>query len=297
MRQWHGLLLGLLTGVLAGCTAPEPSRPAAWQAGMTPFQVPSGADVIQMQVALLERRAGDPYFNEGLWQLADESAVPLDRKAVLEDNGFRIGQVAGTPPPELQALLTSGRSCVNSRVIRLHTGDAKELMLEPAQAPARASLHFRLELNGHAEDVTAEQAEVMLVVVPSLTPDGRIRLHFTPQVRHGETKLTPCPAADRSGITLQSQRASDRYPALDWEVTLAPNEYAVIGGRSDRPGSLGCQAFVRGDETPAVQRLLAIRTGRTSPEGADDAADDDQAKRPPPVAYHASWNAARGTAP
>lgn len=294
MRQWHGLLLGLMTGVLAGCTAPEPPRTGSWQAGMSPFQAPSGADVVQMQVALLERRAGDAYLNEGLWALADEGAVPLDRKAVLEDNGFRIGQVAGMPPPELLALLTSDRSCVNPRQLRLHTGDAKELMLGPAQP----SLRFRVVQDGHADDVAVEQAQAMLVVVPGLAPDGSVRLHFTPQVQYGETRMTPCPAADHSGITLQCQRASSRYPALGFEVTLAPNEYVVIGGRADRPGSLGCQAFLRSDETPAVQRLLVIRTGRTVPEGADELPDGDEAtQRPPPVAYHASRSAAGGTAP
>jgi hypothetical protein len=293
MRQWHGLLLGLLTGVLAGCTVPAP-RPGPWQAGMPPLEAPRGADVVEMQVALLERRAGDAYLNDGLWALADESAVPLDRKAVLEDNGFRIGQVAGMPPPELQALLTSDHSCINPRQIRLHTGDAKELVLGPAQP----SLRFRVEQDGRTDAVGVEQAQAMLVVVPEFTPDGRIRLRFTPKVQHGETVLAPCPAADHSGITLQCQRPSNSYPALGWEVTLAPNEYVVIGGRTDRPGSMGCQAFLRNDETPAVQRVLVIRTGRTAPDGADDLADgDDGARRPPPVAYHASWAAARSTAP
>jgi hypothetical protein len=72
-------------------------------------------------------------------------------------------------------------------------------------------------------------------------------------------------------------------------VTLAPNEYVVVGARFDRPGSLGYQAFVRADESPPVQRLLVIRTSRTAPDAPDDG--DDGLERSPPVASQASSSA------
>src|SRR5690242_15800984 len=118
MRRWQGVLLGLLTALLTGCTGGETTRSTSWLGGQRPLQVPSGADIVQMQVALIERPAGDAYLNERLWTLADEGALPTDRKAALEDNGFRIGQVGGLPPPELLALLTSARSCANPRLVR-----------------------------------------------------------------------------------------------------------------------------------------------------------------------------------
>jgi len=293
MRRWQGVLLGLLTAVLAGCTGGETTRTTSWLGGMQPLQVPGGADIVQMHVALIERPLGDAYLNERLWTLADEGAVPTDHKAALEDNGFRVGQVGGQTPPELLTLLTSSRSCANPRLIRLHTGDGKDLLLGPALPACR----YQLEQDGQKEEVAVEQADAMVTVVPALAPDGRIRLRFTPQVEYGERKLVACPAEDHSGMVLLPKRAANRYPGLGWDVTLAPNEYVVVGARFDRPGSLGYQAFVRPDESPPVQRLLVIRTSRTAPEAPDDAGDgsEETLRQAPPVAYQASVPAASGT--
>ncbi len=294
MRQWQGLLLGLLTGLLVGCTTAEPARTTSWLDRLRTIQPPTGTDVVQMQVALIEQRVGDPYLNEGLWILADEGIIPFERKQVLENNGFRIGQVGRVP--QLQTLLTSERSCANPREMRLHTGDAKELLLGPVQPVCR----FQLRQDGEAEAVALEQAQLMLVVVATQTRDGSIRLRFTPQVQHGETHLVPSPAPDHTGITLLPQRAMDHYATLSWEVTLSPSEYVVVGARYDRPGSLGFQAFVRADEAPPVQRLLVIHVNRTAnPEGPDGSGSEPDAlmQRSPPVASQASWTAARGTRP
>jgi hypothetical protein len=287
MRRWQGVLLGLVSGLLVGCTTGGAARSTSWFGGLRPLQVPSAPDIVQMHVALIERRVGDTYLNERLWPLVDESAVPTEHKWALEQNGFRTGQVGGLPPPELLALLTSERSCVNPRHIRLHVGDTKCLLLGPVQDVCR----FHIEENGRADDVVLEQAQVMLAVVPSLAPDGRIRLHFTPQVEHGERRLVPGAAEDHSHMVLRPQRDVSRYTALCWEVALAANEYVVVGARFDRPGSLGCQAFVRADESPPVQRLLVIRTSRTAPDAPDQG--DDGLERSPPVASQASSSAVR----
>jgi hypothetical protein len=283
MRRWRGVLVGLLAGLCVGCITGDGARPASTLfGGLRPLQVPAGADIVRLDVALLERRVGDPYLNEGLWTLADEGGVPLESRAMLEENGFRIGQVGGLPPPELLALLTSERSCANPRQIRLHAGDAKDLLVGPILPVCR----FQLQADGEPEAVSLEQAQLMLSVVPTLTRDGRIALHFTPQVEHGEAQLVACPAADHSGMVLQRQRAVNRYAALSWDVTLAPNEYVVVGARGERRESLGYQAFVRPQESPPVQRLLVLRASRTAPGAPDDT--DDSIRRCPPVALQAS---------
>jgi hypothetical protein len=282
MRRWQGVLLGLLSGLLVGCTTGDGVRPAAWLGRMRPLQIPSGPDIVMMHVVLLERRVGDRYLNEGLWPLVDETGIPSEHKWVLEQNGFRTGQVGGLPPPELLALLTSERSCVNPQHVRLHVGASKDLLLGPAQETCR----FHLDQEGQDDEVVLQQAQVMLSVMPALAPDGRIRLTFTPVVEHGERRLMPGPAEDHSCLVLRPQRDVNRYPALAWDVTLAPNEYVVVGARFDRPESLGYQAFVRADESPPVQRLLAIRTSRTAPDAPDEG--DDEPPRSPSVASEAS---------
>jgi hypothetical protein len=81
-------------------------------------------------------------------------------------------------------------------------------------------------------------------------------------------------------------------------VSLEPNEYVVVGARSDRPGTLGHQAFVRRDEATPVQRLLVIRTGRMAPSvtAALASSDEDEEAMPTPsLALQASCSAVRGT--
>src|SRR5947199_266853 len=97
-------VLALLAGALAACVAGQPERSLS-RLGPAGLGGPAGADVVQIDVALVERPPGDRYVNGELWQLADEQGVTLERKAVLEENGFRVGQVGGLPPAGLQALL------------------------------------------------------------------------------------------------------------------------------------------------------------------------------------------------
>src|SRR5436305_7184312 len=96
-RQWS-LLLGLLAVPLLGCAADGPVRSTSWLERLRPFHGPVGPDVVQMDVALLERPVGDPALNQGLWALADEQVIALEQKGVLEDNGFRVAQVGGITP-------------------------------------------------------------------------------------------------------------------------------------------------------------------------------------------------------
>src|SRR5438128_791236 len=95
MRRGRCLLLGMLAGMLAGCLGSEPAVSPSWAQRCQPLHGPSGPDVVQMDVALIERPVGDCYINQDLWAVADEQVVGLEQKVVLEDNGFRVGQVGG----------------------------------------------------------------------------------------------------------------------------------------------------------------------------------------------------------
>src|SRR5205085_9550383 len=62
----------------------------------------------------------DRYLDEDLWADTDGQAVALEHKAVLEDNGFRVGTLGGITPVKFQELITSDRSCVNPQEKKLH---------------------------------------------------------------------------------------------------------------------------------------------------------------------------------
>src|SRR5262249_11161808 len=146
---------------------------------------PTNQDKVLLDIALLECPVGDPLINdqgEGLWSQADEQVVSPEQKTALEENGFRVGQISGIIPDELQMLLTSKRSNVNPRQRRISNDYPVRLLLGPP-AP---QIQFTVKQDGEPEQVSLDRAQCTFVVVAGFTPDGRIKLRFTPQVEHGD---------------------------------------------------------------------------------------------------------------
>ena len=283
MRQVYFLPAALLIALAAGCATPTNSA-TVWER-LRPFQGPTGPDVVQMDVALIELPVGDPYLNRELWTAVDEQALTLERKSVLEDNGLRVGLVGGIMPARLQALLTSDKTCANPRRHFFRAGTTTTLEIGPVHQVCR----FYLTQDAEALPVELEQARCTFEVQPSLTRDGKTRLVFTPRIQHGERRQTFQPSADRTRWELLEQRSSETYTALAWDVTLAPNEFVVVGVRADCRDSLGHRFFVREDEPAPVQRLLVIRTNR--PTVSDLASADEEEptpKRSPSLAAQAA---------
>jgi hypothetical protein len=296
MRQWGAGGLGLLAVLLGGCFSGSAVQRTSWMEQYRPVQTPLGPDVVQIDLALLERPLGDAYINKDLWLATDEQVVGLESRARLEDNGLRVGQIVGSLPADLRALLTSERSCANPRCRVLQAGKEATVTLSDTLPQCR----FQLQQNGQACEVVLDQAQCCLVVVPTLTGDGRTRLQFTPKIQYGESSPDFHPAEDRSGWLMEVRKPSKWYPALSWEVTLAPKEYVVVGGCFEQQESLGYRCFVQ-DEGPApVQRLLVLRTNRPGAaldqEPAEPYAQDSARKhQPPPLALQATWTAVRGS--
>jgi hypothetical protein len=283
-------VVALVCGVLGGCTTTrfEPAAPHFAAAG--PFAGAAGADVVQMDVAVVERLYGDDFLNRGLWELADEQAVSLERKPTLDDNGFRVCQVGGLTPAGLQALLTSPRSCADPRRIQVHAGHAVPIPLGAAWKRCR----FQLHQDGQATAVDLQDAQCLLQVTPTLT-DDRIRLQFTPHVKHGAPAVAFAARQEPSGAlswARQHEQPEECYDRLGWEVTVAANEYVVVGTRLDRGGTLGQACFLPPPDETRVQRLLVIRTGRSLAEAPPDA----PIGRSPPLALRAGLTAVRGKA-
>jgi hypothetical protein len=292
VRRGWPLAVGLLLSLLAGCATEQAVTSTSWLGRLQPFHGPTGSDVVQLEVAVIERPIDDTFLKSDLWLKIDEQAVTLERKAVLEENGFRVGQFSGITPSQLQRLLTSKKSCINPRRIILHAGKPAVVPVGPTAAVCR----FEMPQSDTPKTVTLEQAEYLLSVVPTLTPDGKTRLQFTPEVRHGQKTLMARAIADTSSFLLGAERPLNSYPALTWDVTLNANEYVVVGAFSDRPESLGYQYFERRDEAVPVQRLLVIRTHRPAPGSGLDSVEENTASHTPPLALQAAWTSARGRA-
>jgi hypothetical protein len=297
MRRWLAMLVVLGCGALVGCLSDRADHSTA-RSDAPPLAGLVGDDVVYLDVAVIARPLGDPFFNEELWTEADEQAlhadggeqaISLERKTELEKNGFRVGQVGGLlPPTKLQDLLLSKRSCEAHR-IQLHAGHETTI----AVGPLRPRCRCRLSHDGEAVDAEFEQAQCRFEVVPSLTGDGRIQLRFTPQITHGERKtafISQCEA----GVLhwgREEQQPEEVYNWLSWSVTVAPNEYVVIGTKQEQGETLGERFFVSDEEESAVQRLLVLRTAHVPTPSAPA---DEKLRRSPPLALRASMTAVRG---
>lgn len=291
MRHGAALILVLFCGLFVGCATGQPARSStSWLMKLRPFQGNPEPDLVLLEVVLLERPIGDSYINQAVWNDADEQIVSLEHRAMLEDNGLRVGQLGSITPAGLQTLLNSEKSCANPRRIQLRAGTTRTLLIGPLASQTRFTIYDQGETN----EIALEQAEYTLVVTPSLTSDGKTRLQFTPQIRHGEKRLQFRPSGgEQASWALRENQPTEVYARLGWDVTLAPNEFAIVGARYDRVQTLGHQYFVRPEESIPVQRLLVIRTSRSILESPRDDADpttdkDPDSSVPPPLAVQAA---------
>jgi hypothetical protein len=281
-------LPGLLLMLLAGCVGDHVAPATALVSGFR-GPVPSSSDAVEMIVALIERRAGDPYLDKEVWTFTDEQIVELEHKAVLEDNGFRVGQIVGMTPAGLQSLLTSERACTRANCYFLGQGKSETLVLGGPVPRCR----FQIIQQGKPVELTFDEARFALIVQPQWLGDGRMRFHFTPQVQFGDKKLRDFRiAADGSGLEMQNENPGQSFPALSWDVTVPPSQYVLVGGRLDQAERIGHRCFVQADGASAVQRLLVIRTSRVAGRRAEadaSATPRDAGDLFVPLALQSTW--------
>src|SRR4051812_35123541 len=104
MRRWGACVLVLLCVCPGGCLSGDPVRPASWLGRQRAPHVTLGPDGALLDIVLIERPLGDAFVNDEIWRSTDLQVAGLEKKAVLDDNGFRVGQVIGMNPAELQKL-------------------------------------------------------------------------------------------------------------------------------------------------------------------------------------------------
>ncbi len=288
-RLWAVILILLAVGPTA-CLSERPGRSAVTTETRRLFQGPVVGDVIQVQMALLERPVGDPLLNQDLWELVDDEGMGFEQKKVLRANGLRVCQIGGQAPDGLLKLMLNPTSNPNPRGLTCHAEKPIPLLLGPPLAHCR----FQLLQEGEAIPVDLDQAQCQITLVPHLTGDNRLRLHFLPRIKHGELKQSACPVREPSGVLEWGQRwdqEEEEYPALAWDLTVAPNELVVVGTRPSWEGTLGHRFFINTEGGKPLQRLLVLRLART-PLG-----ETAGSKALPLAARAAGLPSVRGSAP
>jgi hypothetical protein len=265
MRPARLMWLGLLAALLTGCLPDHSVRSSSLLSRFRQLGGPTGPEAVYIEYVLVERPFGDVRINREAWGSADEQVLGAETRAVVEENGFRIGLVGGLIPTEIDALVKNPKSTMGHRQRRLYAGNAAAITLNGPLAQCRFVPHAPGEKS--AEPVTLEQAQCVLNITPSLADGGKVRVQFAPEMQYHDKKHFQSPAVPAGGWLNAAQKPADRYPEFAWDVTVSPSEWLLVGTFYDRDESLGYQFF---NEQPAgkrVQRLLLIRAGRV--QGAD----------------------------
>ena len=287
-RYFRLFLASLCVTTLAGCIWPEEVESSSWmkQFKSQPY-APTNALI---EFAIIERPLDDEYLNQGIWKHTDELFAGLEKRGVLEDNGFRVGQLVGAPQHELQQLLLSKESCRDPQAWMVPAGKTRTIRISAVQPKAA----YDLANGGERVTLEFDQAQHCLDVTARFDSVGRTVLTMTPKIEHAGAALPFKASPEQMTWELRTDKPARLFTELSWEVTLGPNEYIFIGGRMNRPRSPGQGAFTHSDIRGDLQRLLVIRNCRsTTPAHDADANSTDKGASTTPLALQAAVPPAR----
>src|SRR5262249_19234440 len=158
-----------------------------------------------------------------------EQGVDLELKPLLEANGLRVGEF-GVLPDKLQTLLASPRWCPAPRRYRNEPDKSTPLQV----GPVRETCSFTLSRGGDGKPrtLTFEQPRGEFDVLATLEDEPRIRLRFTPRVKHGRPRRQPQAVSDPGGElrwSIESAEPTEELTDLRFELTIGNGEYVAVG--------------------------------------------------------------------
>lgn len=226
-------------------------------------EFPRGPDVLLARFHPLIVPIGDRYANEEVWTAADEQILPADVRVRLQENGLRVGLIAsGRTPDGLQRLLSSQKSNPDNNSYDYSRQDGAAIKTKPLVETPRFECPLRLEDSTEAKRF--DQAKCQFEIVPTADGADKVKLVFTPQIEFDDgekwQRLNP-----NLALPIQGQRSTESFVPLRFEVSVGANDFVIVGGRYDKPQSIGFKFFVTPDPERPAQRLLAVRAGRMKP--------------------------------
>jgi hypothetical protein len=222
---------------------------------------------IVLESVILERPAGDPFLDRDLWR----ATLPVgseETRALLSENGLRVGVLAGSLPQRFQTLLESDTEALNARALTFAM--RRDEVLPTAGPHAKCEFQLLSDLAGKRSPVALTGANAGLLVRPEPAKDARVRLVCEPQIQHGERREWLRPSADGTGFVKVEEVPLERYPALAFDVTLGRNEYLLVGCFAEQPGTLGAAVFGVAANGEPRQRVLVIRARQVNPGAPAD---------------------------
>jgi hypothetical protein len=273
MRWAWGAIV--VCAAVAGCLS-RGDRPAGTSVARS-LGPAAPAEGVYLESVILERPLGDRFLDRDLWADALPVGGP-ETRALLDENGLRVGTLAGTLPQRFQTLLESESEALGAR--RLTFASRKEEVLPTSGPHERCEFDLLADLSGKRAAVSFRQARCGICVRPEALPDGSVRVGCEPQIQYGDRRELIRPTADGTGWTKLEEIPLARYPMLAFDVTLGRNEYLVIGWSADQADTIGSALFAVSANGQPHQRVLVVRAALANPGASNDLPSLGPTRRP-----------------
>jgi hypothetical protein len=216
-------------------------------------------DAIELEVFFVERPLGDPLFGDSLWRELDQISTVLPQsRSRLFKAGIRFGVAGNSPPASLRALAgasdaTAEGPALRRQLLPLFAGQAGTLEVAVLSEPFEV---VSAGVNGQAPR-RYDFGRCVVRVTGEQTQDGWVRLHFLPEIHHGQEATRP--VASEQEWQYQKAQSIDPFYEQQFDVELNQGEVIVLGATGDAADSVGGRFFRGLRDTTPVERLLIVR--------------------------------------
>ncbi len=231
-------------------------------------------DSVAWELSTLHVPSHDDGLQERLWGEVDETILPIETRQRLGANGFRVGVVGVQLPDVLRAKLdeqhTAGDRISSSesetvsrpvyRRLQVRAGDRKEIVTSTIVPELNV---FRSH-QGVTRGLTLQQAQCVLAASSQPRPDGSVRLEFTPEIQHGQTRQRIL--ADSGAFRFQSGRERFVLDDLRIGIDIVPGQTLVVTS-TQPPRGAGKDFFVSSDSKSSTTRIVLLRLSQTQHDG------------------------------
>lgn len=259
---WGMLLVCLASFSTGGCHIIDThSEEAPRKQLLAPLQ--ASIDAVQLDILFVERDERDPLLTKMLWDEIDQiGTVDLQTRSRLRDSGFRVGLVGMSPPRSLQRLLgftsditdhagTSRHKELAGRSVVLRTQGETEIQTSPVYP------ELTVKLPGQEQPQKLSNVRFVMRVQIERLQDGWVKLHFTPEMHHGQSRLRP--VAGKSEWELKGAQEIEAFDDLKFTVSLNIGEMVVLSADLDAEDRIADYYFVNREVQRPQRRMVVVR--------------------------------------
>jgi hypothetical protein len=236
-----------------------------------------------LKFMIVTKPVSDTVMSNRLWTVVDDQVLPDATREALAANGLRAGVVTGELPPEVQEILNAPPpNRIDPALVIISSGE-NTLVEMGAASP---SLDLIVNRDGKAVGKVYDQAKGCLRLTPKYEENHGVGLRIVPELHHGPItrswSAVQGTTFDPKQLTMKDGQTEETYRELAAELNLLPGQVAVVGGQSDKPGSLGNFLFtateVKSDRL--LQRVLFIWASRAENDAGSPSPDTESALPP-----------------